>query len=72
MAIVTIQAEKCDSLNVVILMECFMNNILSKVLASSKVLILRNKTKTTTLIKYHGGSCRFEVNGTENRCLGYE
>lgn len=37
---VTTEAEKCDSLNVVILRDCFMNNIMSKVLASSKILIL--------------------------------
>lgn len=37
---VATEAEKCASLNVVILRDCCMNNIMSKVLASSKIPIL--------------------------------
>lgn len=71
-SLVTIQAGKCDSLNIVILMECFMNIIMPKVLAILKFSFCEIKLKTSTLPEYHDGSCRFEVNGTKNRCLVYE
>lgn len=38
------EAGKCNSINVVILMECFMNNVIPEGLASSTILILWNKT----------------------------
>lgn len=69
---VTTEAEKCDSLDQVVLRDCCLNAIMSKVLASSRILILRTRLKAIALPEYHGGSCKLEVNGTENRCSVYE